>query len=714
MAFIKQAEKDGTLYELNPRSVAEQFSASTAYAAGDHVYYDGTLYCFTTAHAAGAWNANHVTAVTVGAELTDLKADLNPIVEKDILVSKASDATFTTIYLNDGTTTTNSSFRTTDYIDVSEYERLEYKLRGGASSSQRMSLLTFFDSEKVFVYSVSAVVNNGTIESDIPVPSNAKYVIVLCQIASTIVVPYVYGIKRNTIQSDINDMAYDVLSKIEDVPFNLQFDDPICYNNDGTITSGGSTSSPPYRRMSRRIACNAFTKIKYGLIGLSGQRMLVFYDEDLSPVGYKAGSGSNSYLEGEMLVPSTAKYVSGAWLSSKTDTPYIIGCNENADVKADNLYALGNVSPAYENAVVSEDMTLSEFITACNDARSAWSDLNLCTMGCFRWLTGVNSFEDAYDRLNKGFRQDVYVEGISKHLLYDRINAAFETRIRMFEDAKLNLDTPCDFSVRVTETYSGEPSTVVSSNGGELWVYSYGKRLKSDDGFTWSEPTAMVRSDSARTPVHQGLSVVDDTIFMFGRDPDNEHNLKMYTSPLSDGINFTYRGVPLPIGYDFGDGLNIDNWGNSFLIKEGDTYYLFVEGRQNVDGNFWDIYLVTCTDPFVDNGDGTIGNWQNCGVAPVIQARSLFDTSDSIAFGNPCIACGSDNRPIKVDGKFFMYFHSTASNYSYICRAYSYDLINWIPENRVFDNREKPTEGENQSSNADHSLIEFKGRTFFF
>lgn len=77
MAFIKQAEKDGTLYELNPRSVAEQFSASTAYAAGDHVYYDGTLYCFTTAHAAGAWNANHVTAVTVGDEITNLKADLS-------------------------------------------------------------------------------------------------------------------------------------------------------------------------------------------------------------------------------------------------------------------------------------------------------------------------------------------------------------------------------------------------------------------------------------------------------------------------------------------------------------------------------------------------------------------------------------------------------------------------------------------------------------
>jgi hypothetical protein len=150
------------------------------------------------------------------------------------------------------------------------------------------------------------------------------------------------------------------------------------------------------------------------------------------------------------------------------------------------------------------------------------------------------------------------------------------------------------------------------------------------------------------------------------------------------------------------------------MLKENDVYYLYIEGRQNVDGNFWDVYLVTCTDPFVDNGDGTIGNWQNCAVAPVIQARNQFGTSGSIAFGNPDIARGCDNRPIRIDGKWYMYFHSTADNYSYILRAYSNDLVHWTPEFRLFDNRNAPTSGENQSSNADHSLIEFKGRTYFF
>jgi hypothetical protein len=35
--------------------IAPTFSTSTAYPAGAYVYYNGTLYRFTTAHAAGSW-----------------------------------------------------------------------------------------------------------------------------------------------------------------------------------------------------------------------------------------------------------------------------------------------------------------------------------------------------------------------------------------------------------------------------------------------------------------------------------------------------------------------------------------------------------------------------------------------------------------------------------------------------------------------------------
>ena len=45
--------------------IAPAFDATAAYAIGDVVSYENGLYKFTSAHAAGAWDANDVSAVTV-------------------------------------------------------------------------------------------------------------------------------------------------------------------------------------------------------------------------------------------------------------------------------------------------------------------------------------------------------------------------------------------------------------------------------------------------------------------------------------------------------------------------------------------------------------------------------------------------------------------------------------------------------------------------
>ena len=57
-------------------NIAPEFSTLVSYDAGQYCRRDGTLYRFTSNHSAGAWNNNHVTAVTVGGELTVLKSDL--------------------------------------------------------------------------------------------------------------------------------------------------------------------------------------------------------------------------------------------------------------------------------------------------------------------------------------------------------------------------------------------------------------------------------------------------------------------------------------------------------------------------------------------------------------------------------------------------------------------------------------------------------------
>ena len=79
MAGLTDITKNGTQYELMPRSTAGQFSTSTAYAVGDYCYFDGTLYRCTTAHAAGAFVASHFTAVTIDGELKAKEAEIENV-----------------------------------------------------------------------------------------------------------------------------------------------------------------------------------------------------------------------------------------------------------------------------------------------------------------------------------------------------------------------------------------------------------------------------------------------------------------------------------------------------------------------------------------------------------------------------------------------------------------------------------------------------------
>lgn len=75
MAKLDQVSVNGTTYEIVPE-IAPLFSESKAYKIGDCVIKDAVLYRFTSAHAAGGWLGVDAEAVTVGDELTGLKASL--------------------------------------------------------------------------------------------------------------------------------------------------------------------------------------------------------------------------------------------------------------------------------------------------------------------------------------------------------------------------------------------------------------------------------------------------------------------------------------------------------------------------------------------------------------------------------------------------------------------------------------------------------------
>lgn len=78
MAKLDQITVDDTLYELVPE-IAPLFDNAKAYNVGDCVINDAKFYRFTAAHAAGAWVGTDAEAITVGNELTGLKADLTDL-----------------------------------------------------------------------------------------------------------------------------------------------------------------------------------------------------------------------------------------------------------------------------------------------------------------------------------------------------------------------------------------------------------------------------------------------------------------------------------------------------------------------------------------------------------------------------------------------------------------------------------------------------------
>lgn len=70
---IKNAGNTGLAHTAD---IAPDFSTESAYSAGDYVYHNGTLYVFTSNHAAGAWSTSDTQAVTVGGEIATLTSGL--------------------------------------------------------------------------------------------------------------------------------------------------------------------------------------------------------------------------------------------------------------------------------------------------------------------------------------------------------------------------------------------------------------------------------------------------------------------------------------------------------------------------------------------------------------------------------------------------------------------------------------------------------------
>lgn len=146
--------------------IAEDFSASKAYAAGDYCYYNGTLYKFKTAHAAGAWTIADVEAAKLAHDVSDLKESIdNYILSGDQPIGVAFPGKY---IATNGGVYPDANFTASDFIpiygDVTAIVITSTRSNGGNYDC-------FYDADKNFISNFGLPLG----EISIPVPDGAKY-----------------------------------------------------------------------------------------------------------------------------------------------------------------------------------------------------------------------------------------------------------------------------------------------------------------------------------------------------------------------------------------------------------------------------------------------------------------------------------------------------------------------------------------------------------
>ena len=91
-------------YSALLHTLAPDFSTSTAYNAGDYVWYNGTLYRFTANHAAGTWTGTDAVNTVVCNDIGDLKNSLNSNLVGCMVQYQGANPTISSYYVVGGST----------------------------------------------------------------------------------------------------------------------------------------------------------------------------------------------------------------------------------------------------------------------------------------------------------------------------------------------------------------------------------------------------------------------------------------------------------------------------------------------------------------------------------------------------------------------------------------------------------------------------------
>ena len=165
-------------------AMAPNFSDTTAYPAGAYVWNNGTLYRFTTAHAAGSWTGTDATAVALGNDVADL--NITSLDNSNVIADITGCVTPINIILGSINTNTGADSASqdgsrlrTNYIPVIAGNAYSIKLTNDNSSSSATVWIVYYDATKTIVPSsenLGAAASGATLTVNKTMPSGTAYI----------------------------------------------------------------------------------------------------------------------------------------------------------------------------------------------------------------------------------------------------------------------------------------------------------------------------------------------------------------------------------------------------------------------------------------------------------------------------------------------------------------------------------------------------------
>lgn len=413
-------------------------------------------------------------------------------------------------------------------------------------------------------------------------------------------------------------------------------------------------------------------------------------------------------------------------ITTGDDASLIVYIEDSIGVKNNELYnaylRFGKYGVAQSpiNPILFEDP--AALASALNTAFENYATLCKCSVGSFYpfFSSDISAGRFVF-KINHNFRETVITDEMTPEMMCAFINYQFTRPINRFNDATLNTSDNINASIN-TLMRIGEPSAIVSDDMQTLYIYCSSLfRYKSTDGINFELDHKLtingveVSQENPEYLMHVNVNYIDGVYYLIGTHA-NFQPLVLWTS--TDGWNFTKVGTLLEIGDEINANHDaIGNFGNTFLVKEPKTgtWYLYYEMTKSVGAVDWEICVATCPNIMAERSAGKYGVWTQFANNPTLPAKLDTYTSRTTGAGNPNIVCGLNNRPIRCNGKYYMYIHGNSSWFgNSLWRYYSTDLLNWVYDGIVYNNRDVPSAGESAPGNGDQCIVEFKGRTLLF